>query len=72
MKKNDKVHWSWGKGTAEGKIDKKFTEPVSRTIKGNEVKRKASKDNPAYMVKQENGNRALKSESELEKGGKPD
>jgi hypothetical protein len=70
MKKGEKVHWNFGKGQAEGKIDDKFTEPVKRKIKGTEVKRNASKEEPAYMVKQENGNKALKSESELKKGPK--
>lgn len=71
MKKGDKVNWNWGKGKAEGKIDQKFTEPVSRKIKGSEIKRNASEDNPAYLIKQEDGSKALKSESELKKGGKP-
>jgi hypothetical protein len=70
MKKGDKVHWAWGQSEAEGKIEKKHTEPVSKTIKGTTVKRKASKDEPAYEVKQENGNEVLKSESELKSGGK--
>ncbi|WP_417310445.1 HVA1 family protein [Devosia sp.] len=34
-------------------------------MKGTEVKRKASADEPAYLVKQSDGDRALKSESEL-------
>lgn len=62
-----KVEWDWGNGTAEGKIDEKFTEKVTRTIKGSEVTRDASDDEPAYMVKQEDGGRALKSGSELRK-----
>lgn len=44
-----------------------FTEEVTRTIKGKEIKRKASKDEPAYLVEQEDGGRALKSHSELRK-----
>jgi hypothetical protein len=70
MKKGDKVEWAWGKSEAEGKIEKKHTEPVTKTIKGAKVKRNASKDKPAYEIKQENGSKVLKSESELTKGGK--
>ncbi|RYY36549.1 MAG: DUF2945 domain-containing protein [Sphingobacteriaceae bacterium] len=70
MKKGDTVHWNWGSSEAEGKIEKKHIEPVKKTIKGASVKRNASKDEPAYEIKQENGSKVLKSESELKKGGK--
>ena len=65
--KGDKVEWSWGNGTATGTVAEVFTSEVTRTIKGNEVTRKASEDEPAYMVEQEDGDRALKSGSELSK-----
>ena len=65
--KGDHVEWSWGNGTAEGKVTEKFTSEVTRTIDGNEVTRNASDDEPAYMVEQEDGGRALKSGSELSK-----
>ena len=67
MKKGDTVNWKWGASKAEGKIVKKHDEPVTKTIKGTKVKRKASKDEPAYEIKQENGSKVLKSESELKK-----
>ena len=70
MKKGDTVHWNWGKSEAEGKIVKKHTDPVEKTIKGAHVKRKASKDEPAYEIKQESGANVLKSESELKQGKK--
>jgi hypothetical protein len=70
MKKGDTVHWNWGKGEAEGKIEKKHTEPVKKSIKGAGVKRNASPDEPAYEIKMEQGKKVLKSESELKKGGK--
>ena len=62
MKKGDKVHWNWGKSEAEGEVQEKFTEPVSKNIKGSEVKLKASKENPSWLIKQENGSEVLKSE----------
>lgn len=67
MKKGDEVTWKWGKSEAEGKVVKKHTEPVSKTIKGAKVKRNASKQKPAYEIEQDNGSKALKSESELKK-----
>jgi hypothetical protein len=69
MKKGDTVHWQWGKYEAEGKIEKEYDKPVTKTIKGAKVKRKASKDEPAYEIKQKDGSKVLKSESELKKGG---
>ena len=65
--KGDHVEWNWGNGTATGKVEEKFTSKVTRTIDGNEVTRNASDDEPAYMVSQEDGGRALKSGSELSK-----
>ncbi|MCC8408753.1 DUF2945 domain-containing protein [Mucilaginibacter sp. UR6-1] len=70
MKKGDTVHWNWGSSEAEGKIEKKHTGKVEKTIKGSKVTRNASKDKPAYEVKQKDGGKVLKSESELKKGGK--
>jgi len=70
MKKGEKVHWNYGKSEAEGKIKEEFEKPVTKKIKGTDVKRNASKDEPAYLIKQDNGNEVLKSESELKKGGK--
>lgn len=65
--KGTQVEWDWGKGTGTGKVTESFTEPVERTIKGTKVKRDADKDNPAYLIEQEDGDRVLKSHSELRK-----
>jgi len=67
MKKGDKVEWNWGKSKAEGEIVKEYDKPVTKTIKGTKVKRNASKDEPAYEIKQEKGNEVIKSEGELKK-----
>ena len=61
------VQWSWGNGTAKGKVQKSYTEKVTRTIDGNEVTRNADDDDPAYYIEQEDGSGVLKSHSELEK-----
>lgn len=65
--KGTKVQWSWGSGTATGEVQESFTEDVTRTIKGTEVTRKASTDTPAYLIEQEDGDRVLKSHSEVKK-----
>ncbi|GLK56994.1 hypothetical protein JOD31_003026 [Methylopila capsulata] len=62
-----KVSWSWGQGRASGKVADVFQKRVQRTIKGAKIVRRATADNPAYLVEQEDGGKALKSHSELEK-----
>ena len=63
----DEVEWNWGNGTGTGKVTERFTEKVTRTIDGNEVTRNASDDDPAFMIEQDDGDRVLKSGSELSK-----
>lgn len=70
MKKGDIVTWKWGKNEAEGKIIKEHDEPVSKNIKGTKVKRNASEEEPAFEIEQDNGNKVLKSASEIKKGKK--
>ncbi|ODT71956.1 MAG: DUF2945 domain-containing protein [Pelagibacterium sp. SCN 63-23] len=65
LRKGSKVTWKWGANTASGKIVERFTQPVSRVIKGSEVKRHASAKEPAYLIEQEDGDRVLKSRSEV-------
>lgn len=57
--------WKWGSSTASGKIVERFTKPVTRTIKGSEVKRAASAKEPAYLIQQADGDKVLKSKSEV-------
>ncbi|MEJ6404117.1 hypervirulence associated TUDOR domain-containing protein [Yoonia sp. 2307UL14-13] len=63
----DKVEWNWGNGTATGDVVKKYTQKITLTIKGTEVTRDASEDDPAYKIKQDDGDEVLKSGSELSK-----
>lgn len=60
------VKWDWGDGSAEGQVKERFEREVTRTLKGNEVTRDGSEDNPAYLIKQEDGDEVLKLGSELE------
>ena len=62
---NQYVEWNWGSGTACGQIEERFEREVSRTIKGNEVTRDGSEDNPDYLIKQDDGDKVLKLGSEL-------
>ena len=63
----DKVKWDWGNGTGTGEVTERFTSDVTRTIDGNEVTRNASNDEPAYMIEQDDGDRVLKSSTEISK-----
>ena len=60
-----KVSWSWGDGTATGKIKERYQRRVTRKIKGTEITRNGDRDNPAYLVEQEDGDEVLKLASEL-------
>ncbi len=61
----DTVKWKWGDGHAEGTITEKHTSPIKLTIKGTDVKRNASEDEPAFEIEQDDGTRVLKSVTEL-------
>jgi hypothetical protein len=63
---NQYVKWDWGNGTAKGQIKDRFEREVTRTLQGSEVTRDGSEDNPAYLIKQEDGDEVLKLGSELE------
>ena len=62
----DRVVWDWGSGTASGKIVERFCAKVTRTIKGTEVTRNASDDTPAFLIEQDDGDRVLKSCTEVD------
>lgn len=61
----DEVEWSWGSGTGTGKVTHKYTQKITKKIKGSEITRNASQDDPAYLIEQDDGDEVLKSGSEL-------
>ena len=63
----DKVTWNWANGTGTGRITKVYTRKITRKIKGSEITRNASEDEPAYLIEQKDGDEVLKSGSELSK-----
>lgn len=65
MRKGTSVSWKYGTGTATGKIESVHKEPVTRTIKGAEIHRNGSPDDPAFVIVQDNGSRVLKLRSEV-------
>lgn len=67
LRKGARVKWNWGTGTAEGKITERFERDVTRTLKGSEITRHGSRNNPAYLIRQDDGDEVLKLGSELSK-----
>ncbi len=67
IRKGTDVKWKWGNGWAEGTVSEVHHGEVSRTTKGNEVTRKGSEDDPAYVIEQEDGTVVLKLSSEVER-----
>lgn len=66
FKEGDAVKWSWGNGYGRGEVQSVFTEKTVRKIKGSEVTRNGSKDDPALYIKQDDGDAVLKLTSEVE------
>lgn len=63
--RGDRVRWKWGEHWAYGRVEQRFTDRVSREIKGSQVTRNASEEEPAYLIEQDDGDEVLKSEGEL-------
>ena len=62
---NQYVKWNWGNGEGKGQIEERFEREVTRTLQGTEVTKNGDEDNPAYLIKQEDGDKVLKRGSEL-------
>ena len=63
--KGGKVEWDWGNGTGEGTVQKTYTRKITRSIKGTDVTRDGSDDDPALFIKQEDCDEVLKLSSEV-------
>ena len=59
------VEWEWGSGKGQGQIKDRFEREVTRTLQGSEITRKGDADDPAYLIRQEDGDEVLKLGSEL-------
>ncbi|MCM4154594.1 DUF2945 domain-containing protein [Gramella sp. AN32] len=67
IRKGTKVKWKWGNGTAEGEVTATYSKKITKTIKGSEITREGEEGNKALYIKQEDGSRVLKLESEVSK-----
>ena len=59
------VKWNWGNGEGHGQVKERFEREVTRTLQGSEITKDGDEDNPAYLIKQEDGDEVLKRGSEL-------
>ena len=60
-----KVQWKWLGKAILGHIEQVYLEKVTQTIKNKKIVRNGTPENPAYLVKSDAGNLALKLGSEL-------
>lgn len=65
FKVGSKVEWKWLGGVIKGVVKEVHLEPITKTIKGKNIKRNGSEEKPAYLVESEAGNLALKLQTEL-------
>ncbi|MDR6300375.1 hypervirulence associated TUDOR domain-containing protein [Mesonia maritima] len=67
IKEGSRVQWKWGNGTATGKVEETYTKEITKTIDGSKITRKGEEGNKALFIKQDDGSKVLKLESEVEK-----
>lgn len=60
------VKWNWGNGEGCGQVKERFEREVTRTLKGSEITKDGTQDNPAYLIRQDDGDEVLKRGSELQ------
>lgn len=65
FKKSAKVKWNYLGREINGRVEKSFCESITKTIKGKKITRHGTNEKPAYLVRSDAGNLALKLESEL-------
>lgn len=64
--KGDNVFWKWASGEAQGTIKEIHNSKITKTIKGSEITRDGSSENPALVIEHENSV-VLKLASEVHK-----
>lgn len=60
------VRWNWGNGNGGGKVAERHERPVTRTLTGSAITRNGSADDPAYLIRLDDGAEVLKLGSEFE------
>ncbi len=65
VKEGDEVEWDWDHGTAMGVVQSVYARKTTCILKGAEISRKGSNDNPALYIKQKDGSAILRLASEV-------
>lgn len=65
IKEGSKVEWKWGNGKVEGKVEKTYTESVTKTINKSTITRNGEPGNKALEIITKDGDKVLKLESEV-------
>ncbi len=65
FKKSSRVQWKWLGRPVYGVVEDIFKTSITKTIKSKKITRHGTDNKPAYLVKSEAGNLALKLETEL-------
>jgi hypothetical protein len=71
FKKSSKVQWKWLGRSINGTVEEVFKSSITKTIKGKKITRHGTDEKPAYFVKSDAGNLALKLQTELHSPEKP-
>ena len=71
MKAGDQVGWQWGKGIATGEVLEVRSERTQVESKGKLISRNGTSDDPAVIIRSDNGSTVLKLAHEIQivKGG---
>jgi Hypervirulence associated proteins TUDOR domain len=67
VRAGSKVSWAWGEGRGQGTVKEVIEKDVTRQIKGSDITRHGTPENPALLIEQEDGDTVLKLESEIER-----
>lgn len=62
----DRVQWSWGEGEAVGVIQEIIKEPITLELRGTMVRCEGSEEDPAFLIRQDDGDELVKRSSEVE------
>ncbi len=67
IRKGTDVTWSWGNGSGQGKVTEVHHDKITRSLKGSEITRNGSDDDPAYVIETDDGAEVLKLRSEVQR-----
>jgi len=67
MRRGTRVKWNWGRGTATGQVSQTWEHKVTKCLKGAEITRNGSAEDPALLIEQCDGAQVLKLASEVDR-----